>query len=483
VGPVAVGFYLFFAAVFVVYWSLTSGTARKLLLLGSSYLFYALFDIRFLALLAGATAVGFVSGGLIAASESQRRRKAVLAAGLVACLAVLGVFKYLGFFFESAGLLLRSLGFAADPPTLHLVLPIGISFYLFKVMSYLIDVYRGNTDATRSWLDFSTYVAFFPQLLAGPIDRPADLIPQIAEKREFDYALAVRGSRQVLWGIFKKVAIADGLIWSVSRAFGDWRQESGTVLLAGAVLFSFQIYCDFSGYTDISSGLSKLLGITTVRNFAYPYFSANVAEFWRRWNISVSSWFRDYVYISLGGSRFGRVRLVASVMLTFILSGLWHGANYTFLAWGALLGVSVSVTALGGRPVLRAEDTPGGERLTVVGAVRMLATFGFITLSWVFFRSPTIGDAVGILQAMLVFPGDVSDLIAPLALFPGTRKVLLVALVAFVAIEWAQRRHECPLDLVAVPRVVRWVAYTGVFWTTVLLGQPLLGARFIYFDF
>ena len=363
--PVTVGFYLFFLLVFVGYWALPGGSARKWLLLVSSYLLYATFDARFVGLLAGATAVGFVSARLISAAEKGARRRSALVVGLALCLGILAVFKYLGFFASSAAALLSTLGFGVSPPTLSLLLPIGISFYLFKVMSYLVDVYRDRIPATRSALDFATYVAFFPQLLAGPIDRAGDLIPQIATPRKFDYAMAVEGSRMLLWGLFKKVAIADGLAFSVSKAFGDWRTESAPVLIVGAVLFSVQIYCDFSGYTDMSTGLARLLGIRTVRNFAYPYFSQNVSEFWRRWNISVSSWFRDYVYISLGGSRVGKARLVLNVMLTFLLSGLWHGANTTFLVWGGMLGVAVCFTALRARPVLKATETPGGERLTL----------------------------------------------------------------------------------------------------------------------
>ena len=482
-GPDTVGFYLFFALVFAGYWSLSSGTARTWLLLVSSYVLYATFDLRFLGLLAGATAVGFIAGRAIGRTEDRARRRATLVAAIALCLLVLGVFKYLGFFASSAAALLSTLGFAVSVPTLSLLLPIGISFYLFKVLSYVIDVYRGHLPASDSALDFATYVAFFPQLLAGPIDRAGALLPQIATARRFDYGMAVEGSRMILWGLFKKVAIADGLAFSVGKAFGDWPSQSAPVLIAGAVLFSIQIYCDFSGYTDMSTGVARLLGIKTVRNFAYPYFSQNVSEFWRRWNISVSSWFRDYVYISLGGSRVGRLRLAVNVMLTFLLSGLWHGANTTFLVWGAMLGVAVCFTALRSKPVLKATETPGGERLTLAAAARILGTFVFITISWVFFRAASVTEALGILSRMLIWPTATSEWLAPLSLFPSTRVLLIAVVAVLVVVEWIQRRRECPLDFARSPAPVRWLAYTAVVWVTVLMAQPLSNAKFLYFDF
>ncbi len=479
----SVGFYLCFALVFAVYWALSSVTARKWLLLVASYGLYATFDPRFLALLAGATAVGFVGGRLLSDSDDPRRRRVVLVLGLALCLGVLGAFKYLDFFATSAASLLSMIGFGVDPPSLRLLLPIGISFYLFKVMSYLIDVYRRVVPATRSALDFATYVAFFPQLLSGPIDRAGDLLPQIATARTFDYATAVEGLRMLLWGFFKKVAIADGLAYSVGLAFGDWRTQPAPVLVVGAVLFSVQIYCDFSGYTDMATGLARLLGMKTVRNFAYPYFSQSVAEFWRRWNISVSSWFRDYVYISLGGGRVGRARLAFNLMVTFLLSGLWHGANTTFLVWGGMLGLGVSFTALRRKPVLKVTDTPGGERLTLRAAGRILGTFAFITVSWVFFRAASVTEALGILGGMLKWPAQTADWLAPIALFPSTRVLVVVVVAALFAVEWLQRRHECPLDLDVTPVTLRWIAYTAVVWIAILLSQPLTPGRFIYFDF
>ena len=481
---VSAGFFLLFAALFVVYWAFERATSRKWLLLVASYGLYATFDARFLLLLFGVTGVGFAGGILLDRfDERPRARRAVFVGGIVICLGVLGIFKYLSFFGQGAAALLRTLGFGADHFTLALVLPVGISFYVFKVMAYLIEVRRRSLPATRSALDFFVYVAFFPQLLAGPIDRPGSLLPQLASERTFDYDTAVQGARQVLWGLFKKLALADGLAWSVSRAFGSWRNESAPVLVAGAVLFSFQIYCDFSGYTDISIGIAKLLGIRTMRNFAYPYFSQSIAEFWRRWNISVSSWFRDYVYIPLGGSRVSRARLGFNIMLTFLLSGLWHGANMTFVVWGMLLGVGVAFTAMRRAPVLRMEDTPGGERLTLASAGRMLVTFAFITMSWVFFRSASPAEAVGILARMTQLPGSGAAWLAPLALFPATRKVLLATLVGFVVVEWLQRRRECPLEIPVRSRAVRWIAYTGVVWLTALLAQPMASGRFIYFNF
>lgn len=250
----------------------------------------------------------------------------------------------------------------------------------------------------------------------------------------------------------------------------------------GACLFSFQIYCDFSGYTDISIGLSKLLGLSPMRNFAYPYFSQNVAEFWRRWNISVSSWFRDYVYISIGGSRVGTARLVVNIAVTFLLSGLWHGANITFLAWGAMLAAGVVFTSLRRRPVLKAADTPGGERPTIATAVRIVVTFAFISLSWVFFRSGSMSEALGIIARIFTPTLSMHAWLAPLHELVQMDQ-LSVLLVAFIVIEWLQRRRECALEFATHSRLLRWSAYALTLWLTILLYQPDLSGVFLYFRF
>lgn len=479
---VSVSFFGFFAIVFALYWLSPNNNVQKGVLVLASYVFYASFDYRFCLLLLLASVSSWVLGRMMRRPMPVASRKMLLTLGVGGNLLVLGVFKYLDFFAASATRVLALLGFRADSFTLSLALPIGISFFLFKIVSYLVDVFRAESGPYASLLDFSLYVAFFPQLLAGPIDRFGTFLPQLEARRSFDYSLAVAGTQQVLWGLFKKLALADGIAVIVDYAYGSHLTLSGPQLAAAASLYSFQIYCDFSGYTDISVGVSKLLGFKPMRNFAYPYFSQNVAEFWRRWNISVSTWFRDYVYIPLGGSRVSRPRLAANILVTFLLSGLWHGAGLNFLVWGALLGAGVIVTSFRGAHVLKMEDTPGGERMTPRVAGRMLLTFVYITLAWVFFRSESTSQALEILGRIgtsSLSPGawlGVKDLVA-------MAPVTVTVLILFVVVEWVRRRDECPLWLPHPSRTVRWAAYTLVIWLTLLIMQPQLTGRFIYFDF
>lgn len=478
---VTLGFYVVFAVFFAVYWLIRGNSAQKWLLLAASYAFYAAIDWRFCLILLAVSVVAYDVGRRLGKAELARTRKALLIAGVMFSVLVLVVFRHFGFFWPEAARLLEDVGFSADSVTMKLLLPVGVSFYVFKVISYLIDVYRDKTLACFKPLDLLVYVAFFPQLLSGPIDRATTFLPQLGRERHFDKDSAVQGTRQILWGLFKKLVLADGLATFVGPIMGDYTHLRGPELALGAILFSAQIYCDFSGYTDISIGLTKLLGIQPMRNFAYPYFSQNVAEFWRRWNISVSSWFRDYVYIPLGGSRVTRRRFVINIFITFLLSGLWHGTGLTFLAWGAMLGLGVTLTSVRRRPVLKATDTPGGERLTPAAAAKIVVTFAYITLAWVFFRADSLEQALGIITRILTPSFRVHDWLAPLHTLVQM-DALAVVLVVFVAVEWLQRRRESTLDL-SLPRVVRWLSYTTVFWVTVLLYQPSLSGMFIYFRF
>jgi alginate O-acetyltransferase complex protein AlgI len=479
---VSLGFFGFFAFVFVAYWLTRSGQAQRWILLAASYVFYSFVDYRFSLLLLAASMLAYGLGRALGQTTQTRTRRLLLVGGLVANLLVLGLFKYFDFFALAIVRLLTLLGFGVETVTLHLVLPIGISFYLFKILSYLVDSYRSNSAVSSSLLGFLVYVAFFPQLLSGPIDRAGTFMSQLCEGRTFDYSLAVEGTRQVLWGLFKKLALADGLAVLVNQTMDGYTKLQGPVLALSAILFSFQIYCDFSGYADISIGLSKLLGIRPMRNFAYPYFSQNVAEFWRRWNISVSSWFRDYLYIPLGGSHVRAPRLLLNIVVTFVLSGLWHGANTTFLVWGGMLGIGVAVTAVRRAPVLKAVDTPGGKRLNVVAAGKMLVTFGFVSLSWVFFRSTSMAQALGILRRIFTPSLNSDAWLAALRELNGSR-VLVLALGVFIAVEWLQRRHDCPLELGVRSRLLRWSVYTATLWLALLLLKPDLPGYFLYFRF
>lgn len=392
-------------------------------------------------------------------------------------LLILGVFKYFDFFAQSFADLF--LGGRADGLLLHLVLPVGISFYTFQALSYTIDVYRGTVVPTRDAVAFFAYVSFFPQLVAGPIERASSLLPQFHAPRRFDYALAVDGLRQMLWGFFKKMVVADSCAVYVDHAFANIGSANGATLLVGAVLFSVQIYGDFSGYSDIAIGCAKLFGIRLRRNFDVPYFSRDIAEFWRRWHISLTSWFRDYVYIPLGGSRVGCWRVVFNTFVIFLLSGFWHGANWTFLLWGAYNAVLFLPLILLGRN-RRFRDVPSAGRClpTAADAGRMALTFVLVTVGWVVFRAASVGEAVAYLRGV-VSHGLLSHPDGLRGLGIG---VLMAALPLMVAVEWCNRDAEHGLARVPRCRWLRWMCYMCLIFIILAFAQT--GEMpFIYFQF
>jgi D-alanyl-lipoteichoic acid acyltransferase DltB (MBOAT superfamily) len=468
--------------VFAVYWGVGRSRVQNVVLLIGSYVFYAFWDYRFCVLLLATSLVDYAVGRGLGATNVSPRRKLLLAASLFVDLGILGTFKYFDFFSQSLARAMHLVGFQADFVTLNLLLPVGISFYTFKSLSYTIDVYRGRCDVTRSAIDYLTFVAFFPQLLAGPIDRASAFLPQLRAERTFEYAAATDAGRQILWGLFKKMAVADGLAVIVSDRFDHFARFQGPELALAAFLFTVQIYCDFSAYSDISIGVARLFGISAMRNFAYPYFSQSVAEFWRRWHISLSTWFRDYVYIPLGGSRVGRGRHAANLFATFLLSGLWHGAAMNFVFWGGLHGLGVMPTALrkGGKR-LKATDTPGGEHPGVAAIGRILVTFVFVSFAWIFFRASSLHVAVSIIRRILSPPVGSVAWMAPLHTLRAAG-LLPYAVVALFVIDWIQRRKPHGLDMPSVPRPARWIIYTTTMWITLLLMTPQTG-QFLYFRF
>ena len=439
-----------------------------------------------LALFFATSFTDFLVGWTLSRTPSRAKRRALLATTLAVNFATLGFFKYFNFFAESLAELGDAVGWHFDAITLRLVLPIGISFYTFQSVAYVIDVYRGQIQAIKDPIHYLAFVSFFPQMVAGPIERASHLLPQFAQRRRFDYALAVDGCRYMLWGFFKKMVLADNLALYVDASYGDWAHVAGPRLALATVCFAFQIYCDFSGYSDIAIGAGRLLGISLVRNFAYPYFSQSISEFWRRWHISLSTWFRDYVYIPLGGSRVTRPRAACNVMLTFAASGLWHGASWNFVTWGAMNGAGTLPSILTGRNAksLRGTDVPGGERLipTAATATRMLLTFGLICVTWVFFRASTFGAAGGILRRIAVdapYPSAYASLLQRGAM---PRAHVLLALGVLVALEWVNRRHPHPLVVGHWPWTVRWGLYTVMTWGILMFGAEQVG-QFIYFQF
>ena len=476
-------FFAFMLVVWSLYWLIRRRTAQNVLLVVASYVFYGWWDWRFCSLMLVSSAVDYAAGLGLGAARTPLARRLCLIASLAANLGLLGFFKYYNFFVDSAIAAMRSLGLSPGDATLRIILPVGISFYTFQTLSYTIDVYLGRIRPTKNPVDFFAYVAFFPQLVAGPIERASHLLPQFHEPRHFDPAFARDGLRLILWGVVKKMVLADNLAALVDPVYARPDDAAGPMLAVATVAFAFQIYCDFSAYSDIAIGTARLLGFKLMRNFDHPYFSLDLAEFWRRWHISLSTWFRDYVFIPLGGShpRNGsRLRTAFNVVATFVISGLWHGASWNFVLWGLLHGVGVL-------PVLLRRDhvrrRPGDvTTLTPGNLARMVGVFTLVCAAWVLFRARTLGDAIevyrGLTTRMLTGWGDTLAL-----LFKQDQQLALTLhLAAFIVIEWLFRRHEHPLHAIHAARPVRWAIYTLLIYDLLLFGTRESGA-FLYFQF
>lgn len=475
--------------VFATYWSLPRQLARNLLIVVASYIFYGWWDWRFCLLMAGASLVDFLLGLAISSTTDLRYRRLLLVLSLSANLGLLGFFKYFNFFADSFARLLNVIGWHASWVELRIILPVGISFYTFQTLSYTIDVYRGHLKAERNPINYLAFVSFFPQLVAGPIERATNLLPQFQTKRAFDYEEAADGCRQFLWGFCKKLILADRLGLIVDHVYADSSAHHGPTLIIATIAFAFQIYCDFSAYSDMAIGTAKLFGIRLMQNFAHPYFSRSVAEFWRRWHISLSTWFRDYVYIPLGGNRVSRSAQATNILVTFGLSGLWHGASWNFLIWGLLNGLFVlPQTLLPRLNTKRSKEFAGGESLfpTPKSIASMFVTFLLISITWVFFRAPTLDSSIDILTRMVTesFNGTYWHEMA--TLYSGDQLRLLWLLVGFFTIEWFTRPYPHPFANPLLARLwlpVRWAAFTAIFWTAILMTNQERTGSFIYFQF
>lgn len=461
-------FFVFLPVVFFLYWLLQRQLRwQNLLVVAASYLFYGWWDWRFLLLIAFTSACSYWSGLLIG---SGRHRKAALWGNIIVNLAILGLFKYYDFFATEFSQLF---GLQADSITLNLILPVGISFYTFQALSYSIDIYRSKMEPTRDVVAFFAYVSFFPQLVAGPIERATNLLPQFQRERQFDYGMAVDGVRQMLWGFFKKVVVADNCAVYVDDIWNNINGESSLNLAMAAALFSIQIYCDFSGYSDIAIGTAKLFGIKLMQNFKVPYFSRDIAEFWRRWHISLTTWFRDYLYIPLGGSRVCKEKVVRNTFIIFLFSGLWHGANWTFLLWGAFHALLFLPLIIMGKNRKYTDTVAEGRLLPNVKELsQMLLTFILAAFGWILFRSQSIGEAVCFIEGL--FTGSLGE-----ANFP-MRTLTFVAILMLV--EWLQRNHEHGLSMEKVHNsVVRYACYLSILAMIFIFG--VFNETFIYFQF
>lgn len=464
-------FLLFLPIVFVLYWFVfyKSLNHQNLLLLVASYVFYGWWNWRFLGLLILSTLIDYSFGFWV---ERGKKRKLFLWLSMLNNLLVLGIFKYYNFFALETQRLLDQIGFHTSPVLIKIALPVGISFYTFHGMSYVIDIYRGKQKPVRSFVDYSVFVSFFPLLVAGPIERATHLLPQVRKPRTFNYTQGVQGLRLILWGLFKKMVIANTLSPIVDDIFSHYTVYPGSTLVLGAIYFSFQIYCDFSGYSDIAIGVAKLFGFELLSNFRFPYFSRDLAEFWRRWHISLSSWFRDYLYIPLGGSREGKFKAVRNTFVIFLISGFWHGANWTFIAWGGIHALGfLPLLLLGqnrkntGQIVAQNSRIPG-----LKDTILMLLTFSFVTLAWIFFRSDTIGHAVSYILNMR----------RGLFTAPALKSFLFIYVLPLILIDWCFRRQERELVFTRF-RPLRYAIYIVAVYTIIYHSGN--NSNFIYFQF
>ncbi|MBP7357148.1 MAG: MBOAT family protein [Cloacibacterium sp.] len=477
----SISFAIFLPIVFFLYWFITNKNLKlqNILLLVASYYFYACWDWRFMFLLMFSTFLDYYTGLKIEENKKQNLRKFWLWLSVGINLGFLGFFKYYNFFAESFAEMLQNFGLQVNPWTLKVILPVGISFYTFHGLSYVLDIYFKRIKAERNFVEYAVFVSFFPLLVAGPIERATHLLPQIKVKREFSYEKAVDGMRQILWGLFKKMVIADNCAVFANQIFANSATASGSELVLGALFFTFQIYGDFSGYSDIALGTARLFGIDLLRNFAFPYFSRDIAEFWRRWHISLSSWFRDYLYIPLGGSKGGNWMRIRNTFAIFLVSGFWHGANWTFIIWGFLNALFIMPSIILKTNRNNLEIVAMNKLIPSFRDVfNILLTFSLTVFAWIFFRAESVHHAIeyisGIFNASLFTIPDVKT----------AAYATLILIAFFMLIEWIGREHQFALQdfLVKKPRFIRWLFY-GFIILLIGLFLQTHETPFIYFQF
>jgi len=474
----SIDFALFLPIVFLLYWFVFNINLKlqNILLLIASYVFYGWWDWRFLSLIAFSTLVDYYIGRQLANETNINKRKVLLWISIIVNLGFLGFFKYYNFFIENFTQAFSFLGYQISSNSLQIILPVGISFYTFQTLSYSIDVYRRKLEPTKNFISFAAFVSFFPQLVAGPIERATNLLPQFKVIKKFNYNNGVDGLRQILWGLFKKIVIADYCAHFVNIIFENPQDYSGSTLVLGAVFFAFQIYGDFSGYSDIAIGTAKLFGFNLKQNFAFPYFARDIAEFWRRWHISLSTWFRDYLYIPLGGSRGNKSQQIRNVFIIFLVSGFWHGANWTFIVWGGL-------NAIYFLPLLLTKNNRNHINIvaenkkapSIKEFLRIIITFIITTFAWIFFRANSLKDAFNYISG--IFNESLFKL-------PEIRPTdLFILLFIFIGIEWSGRRGLYALETFGVKwkKPLRLAFYYSLIVALFVFGREEM--EFIYFQF
>ncbi|PPK95092.1 D-alanyl-lipoteichoic acid acyltransferase DltB (MBOAT superfamily) [Nonlabens xylanidelens] len=473
----SIEFLIFLPLCFILYWFVVNRNLKlqNAFILVASYFFYGWWDYRFLGLIAFSTVIDYSLGIAISKSQIKSRKKLFLFISLAINLGLLGFFKYFNFFVDSWIEAFNSLGYEMHASTLNIILPVGISFYTFQTLSYTIDVYREKLEPSKNLINFAAYVAFFPQLVAGPIERATNLLPQFSKKRVFNEEQAISGVNLILWGLFQKVVIADSCAPYVNSIFNNYESMNSLSLILGAVYFAFQIYCDFAGYSNIAIGTARLLGFDLMRNFNYPYFSRDMAEFWRRWHISLSTWFRDYLYIPLGGSRGSKWMQLRNVFIIFMVSGLWHGANWTFVFWGFLHALFFVPILLLNRNRNNLDQVAKGKLLPSFKEMgQMLFTFLLACIAWVFFRAPNIAAAFDYLKNVFT---EASFKIEYLNIERYNIEMLLILFI-FVMYEWFHREEEHPFT-----GKWKWIKIASVILMLLTLGVYSNHQDFIYFQF
>ena len=467
---------IFLPIVFIVYWLLPQ-KFRWPLLLGVSYYFYMSWNPKYIILILLTTAVSYFAGLLIEGQKGSVK-KVVLTITCIVCLGTLFIFKYFNFFTESISYIFSKISIKLSPVTVSLLLPVGISFYTFQTLSYVIDVYRGDIPAEKNFGVYATFISFFPQLVAGPIERSKNLLPQIKSEKNFDYDMAAYGLKLMAWGYFKKLAIADVISVYVDRAYANINTCTGLDLLIAVFFFTIQIYCDFSGYSDIAIGTAKLMGINLMTNFKSPYFSISIKEFWSRWHISLSTWFRDYVYIPLGGNRVSKGRGYLNLMVTFLVSGLWHGANYTYIVWGGIHGLFQIIEKMFG-----IEKKHKGKLMKLLS---WIIVFGFCNFAWIFFRASSMREAMEVIDGIAVGFGNLSTFSYMTIGLTKEKLLFLMALITCLAVfDYQNMKYDVIEKISKQKTLIRWPIYIGIVVITYFI-HVVFGVRnvsFVYFQF
>ena len=472
-------FIVFLPIAFAGYWLIRQRRLQNLWIVLVSYIFYGWWDWRFLGLIAFTSLCSFASGLLLKKFDGKRsKQKLISAVNIIINLSILAVFKYLNFFVENLQILLSHIGIQIDWVTFNIILPVGISFYTFQALSYTIDVYQGKVRPTKDIIEFFAYISFFPQLVAGPIERATNLLPQFQRSRQFDYSKAVDGCRQMLWGFVKKMVVADNCAALVNQMWGDYLTLSSVQLFLLGVLFTFQIYCDFSGYSDIAIGCARLFGFNLMQNFNCPYFSRSIPEFWRRWHISLTTWFRDYIYFPLGGSRCVKWKIIRNVFIVWGISGLWHGADWTFVCWGCFHATLLAIYNIFGINTKYKNVVADGKIIPSVKEMSQMAlTFFLAVIGWIIFRAENMSQAFDFLKGMFThfsYVGPIGFFVKPLVLAS-----------CLLLVEWLQRKkaHALQFSANGIFRygVVRFLAYITLLILIVLNTGEV--QTFIYFQF